>query len=140
MLSQWLSMMKFSLAISQVKWLSGEKKKKKKKKHFEDHLCPQGTWQTSTLRKRTEMVFKTLVFFTVWPFDPADRPRKLHQRNFSHEAAILAAFTYHLLQHFKVYALSKTLQHSPATSEDTPSNLTTTTTTTTNRHCSSTIP
>jgi hypothetical protein len=40
-------MMKFSRAISQVKWLSGEK---------------TNASQTSTLRTRTEMVFKILVF------------------------------------------------------------------------------
>jgi hypothetical protein len=40
-------MKKFSQAISQVKWLSGEKTNVSK---------------TSTLRTRTEMVFETLVF------------------------------------------------------------------------------
>jgi hypothetical protein len=51
-------MMKFSWAMSQVKWLSGEKD------HcFEDHLCPrpQGT-----------------SLITSQPFDLADSPRELH--------------------------------------------------------------
>jgi hypothetical protein len=63
--------MKFSRAISRVKWLSSEKNQR-----FEDRLCPrpQGTSlttlcsedrgskvsQTSTLRTRTEMVFEML--------------------------------------------------------------------------------
>jgi len=53
--------MKFSWVISQVKWLNSEKNQ-----HFEDHLCPhlQGAddIHISTLRMRTEMVFKMLVF------------------------------------------------------------------------------
>jgi hypothetical protein len=51
-------MMKFSRAISPVKWLSGKK--------------------TNVSKTRTEMVFETLVFFTAQPFDPADSPKKLH--------------------------------------------------------------
>jgi len=55
-----LSWLKFSWAISQVKWLNSEKNQ-----HFEDHLCPrpQGVYMDiRTLRTRTEMVFETLVF------------------------------------------------------------------------------
>jgi hypothetical protein len=44
------SKMKFSRAISRVKWLSGEQINVSK-----------NIWQTSTLRTRTEMVFETLV-------------------------------------------------------------------------------
>jgi hypothetical protein len=47
-------MMKFSWAISLVKWSSGEKNH-----HFEDHLC---LVMTSTPRTRTKMVFETVFF------------------------------------------------------------------------------
>jgi hypothetical protein len=49
--------MKFSQAISQVKWLSGEKTDVLK-----TISVPILHNHTSTLRKRTEMVFKMLIF------------------------------------------------------------------------------
>jgi hypothetical protein len=52
-------LMKFSRAISQVKWLSGEKTNILKTFSV---LVLRVLGQTSTLRTRTEMVFKTLVF------------------------------------------------------------------------------
>jgi hypothetical protein len=46
--------MKFSQALSWVKWLNGEKNQ-----HFEDHLCPRPHGADTDM---TEMVFETLVF------------------------------------------------------------------------------
>jgi hypothetical protein len=74
-------MMKFSRAISRVKWLSGEQTNASK--------------TISVFVGRTEMVFETLVcskypededrdglrdvgLLTAQPFDPADSPRELH--------------------------------------------------------------
>jgi hypothetical protein len=63
--------MKFSWAISQVKWLNGEKTNILK-------TLSVLILHISTLRTRTAMVFETLVFFTVQPLDPADSLREFY--------------------------------------------------------------
>jgi hypothetical protein len=57
LLSRRLSMMKFSRAMSRVKWLIGEK-------------------------TNVSKIISVLVL-TAQPFDPADSPRELHQSNYT---------------------------------------------------------
>jgi hypothetical protein len=65
---QHFNMMKFSQAISQVKWLSGEKTNISKT--ISVLVLRVLVWDRDGLRN--------VGFFTAQPFDPADNPRELH--------------------------------------------------------------
>jgi hypothetical protein len=63
-------MMKFSRAISRVKWLSGEKKPTFRRPYLPCHDKNPEDEDRDGLRN--------VGFFTAQSFDPADSPRKLH--------------------------------------------------------------